>query len=162
MVMEQTLQDAAPSHADRRKIGNFFLKPAYNLKFGYRLIMAGFLCFGATAWLVWQKLGQFDALMNQNYADVSPVAAAEIMAQAAEITLGGFLCFVLFASMYALLMCHRVGGPMVAIMDTIQQLQRGNYDINRRLRKRDELHPIQNSLIELAKKLKAEQEDDHA
>jgi len=83
MVMEQTLQDAAPSHPNRRKVGNFFLKPAYNLKFGYRLITAGFLCFGATAWLVWQKLGQFDALMNQNYADVSPVAAAEIMAQAA-------------------------------------------------------------------------------
>ena len=62
--------------------------------------------------------------------------------------------FVLFASVYSLIICHRVGGPTVAILYTIQQLQDGNYDVKRSLRKRDELQPIQQSLIELADKLR--------
>ncbi len=163
MVMEQTLQesaDAGIAQPNRRKFGSFFLKPEYNLKFGYRIISAGFVFFGATAWLVWQKLGQYDVMLNLGFdGHVSPLAAAGVLGEIAQITLGGFLGFVLYASMYALLTCHRVGGPTVAILDTIQRMKYGEYQLDRKLRKADELQPVQEELIKLAETLQEKKHD---
>jgi nitrogen fixation/metabolism regulation signal transduction histidine kinase len=68
-----------------------------------------------------------------------------------------FVCFLVFlvsTVTYMVVLGHRVGGPIVAIVATIQQMKKGNYEIQRELRKNDELGDIMNELHELAEVLK--------
>lgn len=65
-----------------------------------------------------------------------------------------FLSFLLCTVFYMVVLSHRVGGPIVAIVHFINELKKGNYDVKRNLRKNDELVPIMLELQDLAKILK--------
>lgn len=68
-----------------------------------------------------------------------------------------FLAFLLCTVFYIIVLSHRVGGPIVAIVHYINELKKGNYDAQRQLRKNDELLPIMLELQDLAKILKGSQ-----
>lgn len=65
-----------------------------------------------------------------------------------------FFAFVTSTVFYMIVLGQRVGGPVIAICAYIQELQSGNYDSKRELRKNDELVPIMIELKILAEKLK--------
>ncbi len=77
-----------------------------------------------------------------------------LMFDVAVLTLVGFILFAIASFIFALIVSHRIAGPMVAIMAYIDELKIGNYDYGRGLRPNDELTLIMDTLHELARVLK--------
>jgi hypothetical protein len=143
--------------ADRnqRHFKNFLFKPKHQINYGYYVIGAGLAFFGATAFFIQRKMAHIDALFNQGPGGTVPYdQLTGLFADMAGTALFGFFGYVLFCCIYALLICHRVAGPMTAIIDFIEQLQRGNFTYNRPLRRHDELKPIHGALRRLAATLR--------
>lgn len=147
---------AQRASANRRKLQSFFRKPEYQIKYTNYLIGGGLLSICATALFIQFKLAEVDALLNSPEAVGfgGQVQIYDALADVAQLSFIGFAGFVVYACAIGLLMSHRVAGPMVAIIASINELKKGNYNYARELRKRDELKPIQESLQELAVKLR--------
>ena len=121
------------------------------MTYGYHVIGGGFLFFGVTAFFMQRKMAHIDALLNQGPGATVPfIQVTELFADVTSTALFGFSSYVLFCCIYALIICHRVAGPMTAIIGFIGQLQQGNYAYKRELRRRDELKPIHTALQRLA------------
>lgn len=67
----------------------------------------------------------------------------------AQISLVGFVAFAIASFIFALLVSHRIAGPVVAITAVINELKKGNYNYGRKLRPNDELTLIMDNLHEL-------------
>ena len=135
----------------RRRFKNFLFKPKHQISYGYFVIGSSFLFFGVTALLIQRKLSHIDALLNQGPEVMVPGAQlTDLFADMTGIAMFGFFAYVLFCCLYAMLISHRVAGPMTAIIDFIGQLQQGNYVHKRELRQHDELKPIHRALQRLA------------
>lgn len=67
----------------------------------------------------------------------------------AQISLVGFVAFAIASFIFALLVSHRIAGPVVAITAVIDELKKGNYNYGRKLRPNDELTLIMDNLHEL-------------
>ncbi|MBT4161104.1 MAG: hypothetical protein HOE54_07330, partial [Gammaproteobacteria bacterium] len=72
----------------------------------------------------------------------------------AQISMVGFVAFAVASFVFALMVSHRIAGPIVAITAYIEELKKGNYDYGRKLRPNDELTLIMDGLHELKAKLK--------
>ncbi len=96
--------------------------------------------------------------VNAAAATISdPVLSATLQDYLFMIALIFFLSFFAFVAstvFYMIVLGQRVGGPVIAICAYIQELQAGNYDVKRELRKNDELVPIMTELKILAETLK--------
>jgi nitrogen fixation/metabolism regulation signal transduction histidine kinase len=139
----------------RRLYKNFFVKPKHQMAYPYYVICVGFAVFGTTAVLIQRKMTQIAELLNQGPdSAVSYLQLTDLFADATRFAMFGFFGFVLFSCIYALVISHRVSGPMTAIIAFIEQLQKGNYDYRRELRRRDELKPILGALKNLAAALR--------
>ncbi len=77
-----------------------------------------------------------------------------VLAKMLSTALGFLLIAVVGSLLYAVIISHRVAGPMFAIIKYIDSLKAGNYDDQRNLRPYDELKPIMDSLQDLSKNLK--------
>jgi signal transduction histidine kinase len=100
-------------------------------------------------------------LMNEVNLVVATIPDAALAASLQDrlmtVAILFFVCFVSFilcTVFYIVVLSHRVGGPIVAIVHFINELKKGNYDVKRNLRKNDELVPVMFELQELAKILK--------
>lgn len=96
--------------------------------------------------------------VNAVAADIpDPMVATNLQDRLFMIAVIFFLSFFAFVTstvFYLIVVGQRVGGPVIAICAYIQELQKGNYDAKRELRKNDELVPIMAELKILAAKLK--------
>jgi hypothetical protein len=143
--------DSAESR-NRRRFKNYLIKPRYQIKFAYHLMAAGCAMFGTTMILVMRKLAEIDALLHESQVVDALVRGqiSDVYTDINQITLTGFFVYVAFTFIYAMVVSHRVSGPMVSIVAFIDELKKGNYSYKRNLRRRDELAPIMNGLQELA------------
>ncbi len=160
-VVSHTLAQDVPTK-NRRKLKNFFIKPKYQMKYAWYQIVGGMTLFAVTAGIVHLKLALIDLLMAKTRVmDVATqVQISQVYADTATTFMIGFAVSVTYAGLLILLMSHRVSGPMIAIVDTIEQLIKGNYGYKRPLRHGDELIPIQEHLQELSVRLKVKEVDD--
>ncbi len=140
---------------NKRKLKNFFIKPKYQLKYTYYQVAAGFSFFGTTAFLINRKLMEIDVVLRNNFVVDASIQQQlhNIYTDITKITLIGFASYVAFTFVYAMLMTHRISGPMIAIVAFIDELKKGNYGFKRNLRRGDELVPISKSLDELSQLL---------
>ncbi len=157
-VVGDSIAKDAPKR-NRRRLKNFFIKPKYQMKYAFHQIFSGLVFFAVTAGIVHKKLALVDLLMSKTRVMdlATQVQISQVYADIATTFMIGFACFVVYASLLILIMSHRVSGPMVAIVATIEQLIKGNYGYKRTLRHRDELGPIQEHLQELSVQLKAKE-----
>src|SRR5690606_16366375 len=77
----------------------------------------------------------------------------DVIMKVIQISLGFLVIMVIAVLGYAVVVSHRIAGPMFAILAFIEQMKRGDYKIHRQLRPYDELAPIMESLHDLANKL---------
>ncbi len=109
-------------------------------------------------------LGLLMAYASRILAEVNAVAlnipdpgiAADLQDRLFLIAVIFFLSFFAFVTstvFYMIVLGQRVGGPVIAICAYIQELQKGNYQAKRELRKNDELVPIMTELKILAEEL---------
>ncbi len=61
----------------------------------------------------------------------------------------GFVAFAIASFIFALMVSHRIAGPVVAITALISELKKGTYTYGRKLRPNDELTLIMDKLHEL-------------
>lgn len=144
----------------QRKLRNILVTPKFQLKLSLYYIASGLVIIGIMTGLIYDRLMKARELMNN-----SPMMSFEIQAQVnelmfevVEISLFGFLGFIIFSFLFALVISHRIAGPVVAITAYIEQLKQGNYDYKRNLRPNDELTEIMDGLQELSAVLKQKSE----
>jgi len=102
--------------------------------------------------LIYEKLMTVRHLMNNSPMMDFEVQdrVNELMFESVQISFAGFSAFIIFSFIFALVVSHRIAGPVVAIRAYIAELKAGNYDYQRHLRPRDELKEIMEDLHELA------------
>jgi signal transduction histidine kinase len=141
---------------NQRKLSNFLLTPKFQLKLTYYYIAFGVAVIVSTGTAVFFKMTAVRDIMNNNAAiDFSSQSRiSELTFQMAQISLLGFVIFAMASFIFALMVSHRIAGPVLAINDYINEIKRGNYDYDRRLRPNDELTLIMDNLHELNDVLK--------
>ncbi|MBD3648068.1 MAG: hypothetical protein HUJ31_11600 [Pseudomonadales bacterium] len=140
----------------QRKLRNILVTPKFQLKLSLYYILSGLVIIGIMIGLIYDRLMKARELMNN-----SPMMNFEIQAQIndlmfeiVQISLFGFFGFIIFSFIFALVISHRIAGPVVAITAYIEQLKQGNFDYQRNLRPNDELTEIMDGLHELSAVLK--------
>ena len=144
---------------NRRQFKNFIIKPKFQLKYVNWFISGAFTIMVTTVGLIQYRLQQVDHLLNVN-VDTQVGAQLPVYSAFSDITviaLAGFVIFTIYASTLAIMINHRVSGPMIAIVHCIDEIRHGNYHHERELRDKDELQPIHEALIDLSRSLRNKQ-----
>ncbi len=146
---------------NRRTLAHLILKPLYQMRLGFVVIYLGLATLSATAYLMFRELSKLDSAMNQLSSDpyLTQQITNEVLSNVASYGLGGFASFVFISSVLALVINHRVSGPTLALVQTIDEYIKGNYQYRRPLRQHDELKPIQKRLVQLGEALSAKNEN---
>ena len=152
--------DKPADDKNRRQLKNFVVKPRYQLKFVTWFITGGFVTMVTTVALMNYRLQQIDHLLNSDAAMsvAGHIPVYDALTDITSIALAGFVLFVIYACYLAILINHRVGGPMIALIAHIDEIRNGNYEYQRKLRKKDELKPVHEALVDLSRTLKQKSE----
>lgn len=140
----------------QRKLRNLLVTPKFQLKLSLYYIASGLVIIGVMVAFIYNKLMTVRELMNSSPIMDFQVQTRvnELMFDIVQISLLGFAAFIIFSFVFALVVSHRIAGPVVAIRSYIAQLKAGNYEYKRHLRPYDELKEIMDDLHELAPVLK--------
>ena len=146
---------------NRRQLSNMFVRPKYPVKFVNYFIAGGLTTIGVVIGFVYMRLMDIDQVLNS--ADAMGVGGHipvyDAFTDVTTIAIAGLACFVIYACVIALIIGHRVAGPMTALIDCIEQIKRGNFTYERDLRKNDELRPVHDAIRDLARALKEAQHE---
>lgn len=144
--------------ASKRKMSNFLFVPKFQLKLTFIYIGIGVAIIIATGGAVFYKMSVVRDIMNNSvvtdFSAQSDITA--LMFQVAQISMIGFVAFSITSFIFALMVSHRIAGPMLAINAFIDELRKGNYGYGRKLRPNDELMPIMDNLHQLKSTLKSQ------
>lgn len=140
-----------------RKLANFLLKPKFQLKLTFYYLGVGLAIIVATGSAVYFKFMQVRMLLNDRViTDFSTQSQVNtIMFHIAQISLIGFVLFAIASFIFALMISHRIAGPVVAITTYITELKKGNFGYMRKLRPADELTLIMDALHDLSRELQS-------
>ena len=143
------------SHKNR-KIKNVIVNPLFQAKFSIYFLVAGFGLAGTLLLVVFQLSQNMQGKLAKSAEGSFQIYSIihENLVQTTNITIFVLLVFSVISFIYAIVISHRIAGPVLAIQAYIEELKKGNYDHKRTLRKYDELQPIMDSLTELAENLK--------
>ncbi len=143
----------------KRKASNILLTPKFQLKLTYYYIGVGMAIIVATVSGVFFKMMQIRDVMNNSLPTdfSSQTQITDLTFQIAQISMLGFVAFAMASFVFALLVSHRIAGPILAITAYIGEMKKGNYDYGRKLRPNDELSLIMDELHSLNATLKEKQ-----
>jgi len=148
--------------ANNRNLSNYLLTPKFQLKLTYYYIAIGAGIILATLGGVFYKMALIQQIINAQVVGMSNSdLVSEQVLQIALISLLGFVTFAMASFIFALMVSHRIAGPVVAITAYIDELKKGNLDYGRKLRPNDELTVIMDRLHALNAKLKQDKSGDH-
>ena len=142
-----------------RKISNFLLTPKFQLKLTYYYIGVGMTIIISTSVAIFYKMTVIRDIMNNSVLTDfgSQSKISEEMFVVAQISLLGFVAFAIASFIFALMVSHRIAGPIVAVTAFIDELKKGNYSYGRKLRPSDELKSVMDNLHELQSELRDKQ-----
>ena len=143
------------SGRSKRKVSNLLLTPRFQLKLTYQYMGVGVLIILGTVSGVIYKMMQIRDVMNNAVATdfTAQSTITEYTFHIAQISMVGFVAFAIASFIFALLVSHRIAGPVLAITAFIEELKTGNYEYGRKLRPDDELQLIMDGLHELSDSL---------
>ena len=143
----------------KRKVSNFLLTPKFQLKLTYYYIGVGIAIIVSTVSGVFFKMMQIRDVMNNSLPTdfSSQTQITDYTFQIAQISMLGFVAFAMASFIFALMVSHRIAGPIVAITAYIEEMKKGNFEYGRRLRPNDELTLIMDELHELNAALREKQ-----
>lgn len=140
--------------ANNRKIVNYLKVSGLSRSYYLHIFAGGVAFLGIIMIYVSRLLSEVQNVV-QTLPDPTLTALVEDRILAVAVLF--FICFAGFMAstvFYMIVLGQRVGGPVVAICSYIQDLKEGRYDVQRKLRKNDELQMIMEELQDLAKSLK--------
>ncbi|MEM7003103.1 MAG: methyl-accepting chemotaxis protein [Pseudomonadota bacterium] len=143
----------------RRQLKNFFVKPAHQVNFIGYFLTTGLAMITGVMVVIYMRMQEIDQILNstKGIGVGGHIAVYDVFTDITGIATIGLFLFVALACAIALILSHRVAGPMIAILHYIEQIKQGNYDYERELRKSDELQPIHDALQDLARSLREQQ-----
>lgn len=146
-------------NVNRRSLTNALVRPKYTVKFLNYFVIGGIAAIGAVIGFVYMRLMDIDRLLNsaQAMSVGGHIPVYDAFTDVTTIAIVGLTLFVIYACVIAILLSHRVAGPMTALIECIDQIKAGNYEFDRQLRKHDELQPLHDALRDLARSLKDSQ-----
>lgn len=143
----------------KRKIRNFLLMPKIQLRYLYYLLalnvapMAVLLAFGVIQFQRLRiELATFDQLPTSLLVSIDTT-----MSHLALGFLIAFLSVLLLLIYGSIVISHRFVGPMYVINRQLKSLIKGDYEVQRNLRKHDEMKETFELIKELAQKLRSSQ-----
>jgi len=155
-VVKLTLYDALSARdlamsRKNRKLKNFLVTPRFQLKLSLFFIVSGLLFLMVIVGFTFNNVNEVTQLMNMNpIMDFSTQNRVnDLMFQIVQVCLAGFVLYMIFSFLFALVISHRIAGPVVAIVAYIRALQEGDYDYQRNLRPGDEFKEIMDELHKL-------------
>lgn len=128
----------------RRKIKNFWLMPAFQMKFVMVIFLTGFLfaaCYiGFFYFYVWAQFKQLIQFANVT-ADMSGVLKGEMLSvfQLVVVVSIGFVFALLWV---AIILSHRAAGPMYRFKKTFEQIRGGDMAARIHLRPHDDFQDV--------------------
>ena len=142
--------------SQKRHLKNAFVLPKFQLKLSMYYVMIGGLVLNVIAFFVRHTNQKVLALIDSDHRmDFhTQTQINELTMACFHATLFGFVFFIIYSFLFALLMSHRIAGPQIAIKEYISALKRGDYDFDRSLRPSDELTEVMDALKELGPVLK--------
>jgi len=155
-VNSQNHSDAAKHEKPKRLWRNYLLNPQFQLKFSVYFIVSVLAVVGVMVALIFTRLQGVREIILQYYGE-DTILQNHLDQAVFEITLIAFLILIGFSAIsffYSLVITHRIAGPTLVICRFIDDLKKGDYEGNRKLRQYDELKPIMEGLNELAEALK--------
>lgn len=139
----------------RRKAINYVLTAGLSKGYYVHVLLGGIAFLGILAAYASKILSEVNLIVATiPDADLATLLQERLMT-VSVLFFVCFLAFLLCTVLYIIMLSHRVGGPIVAIVHYINELKKGNYDAQRQLRKNDELLPIMLELQDFARILKS-------
>ena len=147
---------SAEKNENRRSLANALVRPKHRVGFLNYFVFGGIAAIGAVIGFVYMRLMEVDRILNSSEAMGvgGHIPVYDAFTDVTTIAILGLAFFVIYACVISIVLSHRVAGPMTALIDCIEQIKQGNYDYDRQLRKKDELHPVHDALRDLARSLK--------
>lgn len=145
---------------NRRHISNILVRPKYSVRFIHFFLVGGLATIGIVIGFVYMRLMDIDDLLNsaQAMGVGGHIPVYDAFTDVTTIAIAGLTLFVIYSCVIAILLSHRVAGPMTALIDCIDQIKKGNYRYERDLRRGDELRPIHDAIRDLARALKEKEQ----
>lgn len=141
---------------NQRHLKNLLVRPRYNIEFVKYFILGGLATTFTVIGFIYLRLLDIDKALNSSDAMSvgGHIPVYDAFTDITTIAIAGLTFFVVYACVIALMIEHRVAGPMAVLVDSLEQIKRGNFNHQRELRKHDQLHPIQDAIRDLARALK--------
>lgn len=138
-----------------RSLKNYFINPSFQMRMAIYFISAAVAVTGFLLIMMYGYLAEVRSIVanSPGLTMTTQVQIGEVISRVIQISMGFLVLMVVGIWSYALVVSHRIAGPMVAILSFINQLRQGNYTQQRQLRPYDELAPIMQALHELANDL---------
>lgn len=156
-MAESSLRQEAEDldEGQRRTFLSLFTPHPYRVDLVRNMIIAGVAVIAATVALIFLRMQDIDVLLNASDAIGvgGHIPIYDAFTDITTITLLALCLFVIAACMIGMLFARRVTGPMVGLVEYIDELRRGNYTYERTLRDKDTLQPVQEALAALARDL---------
>lgn len=132
------------------------LTPRFQLKLTFYFIVTGIVILVSTLSMVYMKMVAIRTLMNTAILTDFSIQSQinSLMYEVAIVSMVGFALFAAASFIFALMISHRIAGPVFAIRTYIEDLKNGDYGSSRGLRPNDELTTIMDSLHELGASLR--------
>ena len=165
-AIEITKEQAASAdkNENRRSLTNALVRPKHRVGFLNYFVFGGVAAIGTVIGFVYMRLADIDQILNSSEAMTvgGHIPVYDAFTDVTTIAILGLALFVIYACVIAIILSHRVAGPMTALIDCIEQIKQGKYDFDRQLRKKDELHPVHDALRDLARSLKDNAKSKHS
>ena len=140
--------------AENRTSRNLFVRPQAQLRFCL-LLSLGFLAVGGfSAYAMLAFKNHLEVLLATNQIDTQTIilVGGPLYANL-RIIITVCLCFAVCGLALAVMLTHRIFGPVVPIRAHIQKLIAGDFESRVRLRAKDEFQDVAKDLNELAEHL---------
>lgn len=145
-------------HQVKRKISNLLIDRKYQLNFILFFVLYGVIAtFSSLLIIAFLEKKLFDKLFTYGQSLVDPKIILDIIGTIEQVSvyiIAFTLFYSIFGALVALILSHRVSGPLVAIRRHINKLKEGDYASQLKLRKDDELKILEKELNELSEILK--------
>lgn len=138
-----------------RSIKNFVINPAFQFRLAFYFVSAAVAITGILLLVVFGYLSEVRTIVanSPGLAIETQLQIHDVISKIIQISIGFLVVMVVAILGYAVVVSHRIAGPMFAILAFIEKMKAGNFKDQRPLRPYDELGPIMLSLHELADQL---------
>jgi signal transduction histidine kinase len=134
---------------------NFLVNPTFQFRVAFYFVSSAVAVAGVILFLMYGYLNEIRSVLasTSGLSIDTQLHVDGLISKIVTVSTGLFAVMALGVLVYAVIVSHRIAGPMVAILAFIEQMKKGNYSAQRSLRPYDELAPIMSSLRELSDQL---------